>query len=496
MFEETRSKSLFLAISLMFIVFAILGSLASAQYEAWYDEIFTLFYVQHDIPFAAVVRSRWLNDIHPPTFYLLGWITHDFVGSSIFIARIMNVFYLAIPIVLALAMINGTTRGRSFYFYAVCIALGSMLTLSMLIEFRSNLLSISMIFCLVIMFYAADSETEIRAVPKLHVMLLIQLALFTSFSIHYISSIATGMLVASFILYWALSGRQRWSLYLTLMAIIGGMPVVGWWVMEHQLTTQVSQTFWATTSPVEAKWDIERFVEGLLVANAFVSLIAGVAAINAIITRSVQSRSFMFGVTCSLALLLALLSFYILNIWVPFLQPRYLSALLPIGAGAIAAFASLPTMRLWMAVVATMISTITVTANAMTLKKRSGWNVSAAVAKAAAKNCASTAVHARSFYDMEDTLFKGLPGEAAVNRFGYERAARLAKLPIEPARGSRVPSLCPTILWVEHQVPAKATAAQLALRARLNVTNAAASHAKIWRSSGAIVIAYPPGFSS
>ena len=277
------------------------------------------------------------------------------------------------------------------------------------------------------------------------------------------------------------------------MAIFAGMPVVAWWTIEHRLATQVAHTFWATTTPLQARWDIERFVQSTILANIYIAALGAVAVVIKLRDRDVLDPSLRFGVICGASCMLALAVLFVMNLHTPFIQPRYFSALIPVAAGGFAAFAALAPSRPISIAVATIVGAVTISVNAQSTTKSSGWEQSALVAKAAGAGCADTVVHARAFYDVGTSAFHALPGESQVTRAGYERAATAVGLSIAPANGHRVSARCPTIIWIEHQPPVGITPAGLARQAGLSVDPAAAIAARVWRSGSGMVIAYPAG---
>src|SRR3954454_14372145 len=72
------------------VVIAASYLFASALRGVWYDENWSIYFSQHDLPLRGLITDRWLREIKPPLSFLPGWLVAPLAGDSLLAYRLTN----------------------------------------------------------------------------------------------------------------------------------------------------------------------------------------------------------------------------------------------------------------------------------------------------------------------------------------------------------------------------------------------------------------------
>ena len=107
---------------------------ASAFRGVWYDENWSLYFSQHDLPLHRVITDRWLHEINPPLSFLLGWLVAPVAGDSLLPYRLTNL----VPALLLIAtLIRLAGLSRSFRSLFGLLIFANPSTIRYFADFRS-----------------------------------------------------------------------------------------------------------------------------------------------------------------------------------------------------------------------------------------------------------------------------------------------------------------------------------------------------------------------
>ena len=358
---------------------------------------------------------------------------------------------MIVAVAVCLAIARSYPRVRLFVPPFLFVLLGAQPLLAMSVEYRSFMLVISANAVMLVCFYAmftVDRRLERRDLPLVACLLL---ATICSFNTHYVASLVGGLLAAAFIALFWFTGRPQWSLTVLATSAFAGAILVVWFVLQHHVVASTAATYWAHTSTKNALSIEVRFLAMMAVANVVVAILALGRLGKDRHPDGMNADTRRFALTCVIVIVVACAGLLILNHARPFMQTRYLSALIPIAAGALAAVVADRPMRgstVWMAFAATISSLLLNTL--FGIPASMGWDISAAVVAGVVRQCPSTVVHARPYWQVNPTQTQQLGSESAIIDFGYAREAALHGFTVEPRDSVRLSRSCPTIVWLAH----------------------------------------------
>ncbi|MBA3897289.1 MAG: hypothetical protein H0X36_09210 [Sphingomonadaceae bacterium] len=469
------------------IAFLAAAAWTSLHKGIWYDEVWSVFEVRHDLPLGRIIIERWLRDIHPPAFYALSWLTEPLTGDGIFARRALNLA----PMAFAGAMLAGIGRkradARGFLAVFAMLLLGAGPALTAIVDHRSNFSQLAACAALAGVLYAIVTSGRDYARADRWLLGLAGLSALAAFNFHYLGAFDSAALLGVFIVALALCGQRGWALRLAIVGAVAALPVAASFAVQHVVLADTARNFWAATTGWEALAAYGSFLGAVLLANLVAS---GVALLRAVRPGDDAERRFAW--IAAVAVIVALVALFALNAARPVIQPRYLLAILPFALAALAALASGPVMRdrrLFAGVAATALAMIGL--NGWISRGAPNWDATAAFVGGEQRDCPDTAIHARPHWTMAGGQAFLLDNEAAVDRAGYELEARRFATRLEPEGGARVSARCPTLVWVTHAAPPPASGV-LAVRAGLKLSPKSIGAARIFVGGSGYVAVFPP----
>ncbi len=474
-------------------VFALALSIALAMYfswtkDVWYDEVWSLFVSQHDVPLAQIVQERWLTDIHPPLFYALAWLAKPVTGTSIIAARAINLVGLGASVA-AITWIG--LRSPLVAAFATTFALamaGSHHFVFQMIEHRSNFLSLASASVLMSGFYAIFSTQRDYDRRDRRLLAIMTGAALTALNLHYLATVAASIVGGVLIAALWFGAQRRWAVRLAMAYGIAGLTVCIWFLIQKMFVTHVAENFWANTTPLQAALTFYWFLKMMMLANPVMSLLAlaGLCGLGAL---PPQSRRFVLASVIGLAF--TAIAFTLINLAMPSLQARYMVYLQAPLLAILAALAApiLVSSRFWVALgfVGSLMG-LALTARSPAISP--GWTSPARAAADIQHHCKDAAVHFRPYWVMTPEVRMGLALEPDVTRFGMQLVGRQTGLRLEDETSRRISSSCPTLVVAVH-VDGAPTPQTVAARAQLLIDRAVFSDSRTRQIGRNFVTVFP-----
>ncbi len=477
-----------LAALLALLLATLLAQSYSGSKDIWYDEVWTFFVSQHDVPLWQIVRERWLTDIHPPLFYAISWMAKPLTGDSIIAARAINVAAL-LGAVGSIAMMARRIPGVSGFAATYGLAMaGSHHFVAQMIEHRSYFLSLSASAVLSTGLYAVTRLGRDYVRNDRWLLAMIGIAAVIALNLHYLATVAAAVVGGCFIISFAMSGHRGWAVRLALAYGLAGALVCGWFLGQRYFVTQVAAHFWADTTPYQAALTFYWFARMMIEANPALSLLALVGLAGFGMLDQAERR---FAWTACAGLVFAALAFLLINAAVPSLQARYLASLQPPALAVIAALAAprVASSRFWLILgFAGFLVGLGLTAKSPVYGL--GWTTAARAARAVQQGCPDAAVHARPYWKMNPDVNMGLALEPRVTRYGEELVASQVGLRLEPEGSRRVSAQCPTVVMAVH-IDGSFPAETVARRAILPIDRAVLGSARTERLGRNFITVFP-----
>lgn len=514
--QQLRDKAVDFRVALIMVAalgaFALLIMIMSARYRGiWIDEIWSLWITRRDIPFPDIEYTRWAKDNHPPLFYAAAWMLNGIAGDSIFISRMENV----VPIVLVVAGLFLISRGREgvvgfsltfFVLVFVGIEAGKLFP-----EFRSYFSQLCAVYMIVVcLFSVHQSKNDFKFDQDSDLAIIFVVSALLSLNLHYICSFVVGVLLGVFVVQQVVARRWRWAGLLLAGGLLAAAPLGAALYLSAKFVRANVGSFWIDTSPSEAALIIARTLAHGAAYNV-VAALAAVLGLSAAI-RSVRAgrnsnapvtaaaahwrRTASFAICVSIALAISVAVIFTVNLVRPIVVDRYLTAIVPLVASLVAAFAAdqLLASRAAFALFVLNAAALGVgEGRKMIAEKR--WELTAQYIQDQVRACPDARVYA-----LDPTMFRGFKGpvdQRWPQEWGYRKVARDHGFSIRDLqRGDRRPitlsSGCPTLLWDEHGSPSDLADLRSAPFVRNLPPEAPISSVRVFTGDGGYVFALPP----
>ena len=454
----------------------------------WYDEVWTLFMTRADRLPGESLTDRWLQDLHPPLFYALGWLTKALTSNDVHLARVLNAIPLAADALLFLAIGRRHPRSRPFLTLFALLLATSPLFIRYFAEDRSYFTQYCAMAGIMAILYrvVAIGGVSTRSDRFLAIMVAAQILL--AFNLHYYGAAFSAVLVGVAIVLLWFGGHRRWASWIAAAALVGGLILVATFIIQRSHMMAATQGFWAKASLLQA-------------AGYFAVMLGGSAAVNlaAIAAGSLavwRGRSQALGTApfirlAGTMLAAALVTSLLLVATTSASSPRYLMIVVPIGIALVAACAScLDDQRFWRAILVNAL--LALTASTWWFSRAANWDAGANLVAAQVAACSDTKVHILPWYEVDTNHGALLPSEADVIWFGHGLLASQRDFAVEPRSSRAISPICPTLIWLEHHFGLQPTPAKAAALIGLSVPARALSMAQTVRVFSGSVTIFPP----
>lgn len=453
--------------------FAVTAVTAILARGAWYDEFYTFYLVRPGVPFPTL-WSAWLRDNHPPLFYGLIWLYAHLVPSfTVAALRTFNLVVGAVAVagILMLGRVDSRLRAVSWY-YLTALA-GLFATLDRIDQLRSYFLSLALT-ALVLPLLAM---VIVRGRTHGGSLVVLGAVLALAESVHLVSSVIVAGLAGAAVLGTAWLHGRNTAARLVLVVVLSLVPLAS--SLALQLPTMLANThaFWLPAGWSAARWAIENETLETLLSNRplLLASLAGTAIlfVGAVRGDRQDRESLVLIATTLGGLVLALAVLVPAHLHKPLIINRYLIAIHPVLAFALAVSASALTRRL-PALAGIVIDVVILIAALLALHDnlertlaRPSWNGTASAISALVRACPTTLIHVDTGPNAP-TLDLPPRDNREVLPFAYDLVAREHGFALA-APGSRTMARdCPTVFWTEHVAGQHPTATTLitALRAQ------------------------------
>ena len=487
----------FVILSVMFVGAAVI---AIRDRGPWYDEFYSFYVVRPGVPVRALWPG-WLRDNHPPLFYALVWgwshlVTGFGLSDTIESLRTLNLAILA-GVVVAFVRLARTDAWFARIAWYDCLALAVTIpALDQIDQLRSYFLSFAL-SALALPLLAR----RIRGCTGQYDSLTLGLILALAFSVHLVTTVIIGGLVAATTMQLLLTGRRADAARLTMIATLALVPFALSMAVQFSTILANTQVFWIPAGLKAARCAIELEVARALDADPVLALaaLAGLASVLVGVRRHDDEAratlnlilTFGGGLALALAVLVAA------HLHRPLLITRYLVALDPILALILALCAEAMARRLPLLATAALDLLILAAAGlvlqahlAATLAQPS-WNGTGSAIAAIVRVCPGTIVHADMLWN---TIPRDMPphDNHEIVPFAYRDVAHRFGFTLAPEVSHDLSRTCPTVFWTEHVAGQHPTAQAMIDGLRASGYPIASGRAKRI-GSGWILITAPTG---
>ena len=463
---------------------------ASAFRGVWYDENWSLYFSQHDLPLHRVITDRWLHEINPPLSFLLGWLVAPVAGDSLLPYRLTNL----VPALLLIAtLIRLAGLSRSFRSLFGLLIFANPSTIRYFADFRSYFGQTCCAAALVAAAYsmlASERDLQRRDAKDLALPAIATLVLL---NLHYVGAYLSGVLLGTLITALLLAGKPRFAGAVLGVTIIGLSAAGVSYLAQHETIVSEASSIssWNYTSNSKALGMVAG-VLALAIGPNLAALWGALSGSKRAFTDGTGAsglrRFARWAVVAILAMALAALA---LNFIRPALLPRYLSVLAPVAIGPIAALAAVASKE---AVTWLILGNAAVLAAASGYKvaQQQKWSAGARFIAEQVRRCPGTIVHTVPHWQLEPGQPTILPNEIEMNQFAYERLGRIFGFQPEAQGSGRVSDVCPTIIWTGHYYASPPSPSWAAARVGLRISRDVAKRSHSFVLGDGMLVLFPP----
>ena len=226
--------------------------LTAPRHGPWFDEFCTRYFSDPAVSLSDAFFKRWIEDVHPPLFSLLAWLSSHVVRLPIEQARLLNLIPLGLVTFYLVLLAAISPRERAFLAaLGISVSCGSFFV-EYFAEFRSYFTGMCAFLALTATLVAQDRGTAEGkgAGAVLWCGYLTSAAI--SLNLHYLTTLMTVVLVAIFGVTAALKGDwRRFAAYL-LSGFILCLPFAVVFVYQWATVERISNDYWLKTGMPEA----------------------------------------------------------------------------------------------------------------------------------------------------------------------------------------------------------------------------------------------------
>ncbi|HWU62788.1 MAG TPA: hypothetical protein VN112_12250 [Ensifer sp.] len=248
-----RPSGSFLWVASYGLALTILLCLTAQRHGPWFDEFWTRFFSDPSVSLSSAFHDRWAQDVHPPLFSFLVWLSAHIDRLPIEQARLLNLIPLTSLIIYAGLVCRRLPRERSFI-AILMVALGaSSFLVDAFVEFRSYLTGLCAFTSLLVTLVAQDRlRPEEDGDASTLLWCGYAISLFVCLNIHYLTTAMTVVLVAVFGVAAAIKGdRRRFAIYLT-SGIVAAIPFVAFILYQWGTIARIWSNYWLKTDLEQA----------------------------------------------------------------------------------------------------------------------------------------------------------------------------------------------------------------------------------------------------
>jgi hypothetical protein len=441
------------------VLFVVASGLAMAGRGPWYDEFYSFYLMRPDAPL-SVLAPEWLHDNHPPLFYALGWLWARLLGLGGLAGRVealrtLNLLVLGAAVVMFVRMARLDPWFRRLVWYDALALAAVFPALDRIDQLRSYFLSFVLTALILPLLLRELHRPTVRRQKPVALGLLLMLGC----SVHLITTVIVASLVAAGFARLVLVRRWRDAATLALTSALALIPFAG--IMAMQLPTMMAntRTFWIPPGINGARWAIEAELLGAVTCNPVLSLVA-LAGLGLLLVktwrRDATSRDRLIDIaTLGAGLGLALVVLVAAHVYRPLLITRYLVAVDPVIALALAICAESLTRRLpvrqTMMIDAIMLiaTALAIQANLAATLRQWSWNGTAHTIATLVQSCPDTLVYPDLHWNAEPLSLPPRENREVVP-FAYDTMAHRFGFALAPAGSHTLSKTCPTVFWSDH----------------------------------------------
>ena len=254
--QSYSRRPLWLALGIVAAVFLAAALHVTLQRGTWMDEFWTLWFSQHDIGLAELVRARWVADYNPPLFSFWHWLFTPLVGSVPLPHRLMNVLAVAWAAYFLVGAARRYPASANVLMVHALLVLSLPAVVPYFAELRSYFSQIWIFHVLLgTLIVANDRASDLDWQQDRWLAVMLSLSVLMALNIHYVSTTLAGPLIgAAVVLFWW-RGQRRLALTLVAASALAAVPLFSFYFMHRDYLSDEMQTFWIRGGVVEGLQD-------------------------------------------------------------------------------------------------------------------------------------------------------------------------------------------------------------------------------------------------
>lgn len=461
----------------------------AASRGVWYDENWSIYLSQHDVPLGSLLTNRWLREINPPGSFLLGWLAAPIAGDRLLPYRLTNLFPAAL--LLATLILMGR-RCRRFSALFGILVFTNPWSVRYFAEFRSYFSQICCAGSVIAgAYYMFTSPNDLRR-TDITPLVLPAAGTLIVLNLHYIGAYLSAAMLVALVLGLFIQRKPRFAFAMATTAMAGLTLMAGTYVAQHAAIASETNVahFWTKTSNLKAV----ALVGGMLALSMGLNLPALWAAFLGFKKGPGSDgwgsvRAFVcWSLVAAAAMAAAAL---VLNFARPALVARYLTVLVPTSIAPLAALGTIfPTDFLASLILAN--AALLAVTSGYKVAQQQKWSAGARFIAEHVQRCGGTVVHTVPHWQLEPGPPTILPNEIEMNQFSYERIGRVFGFRPEPPESRTTSATCDTIIWAGHFYLPPPAPAFAAARVGLSIPPESVERAQSFNLADGVLVVFPP----
>jgi hypothetical protein len=428
---------------------------AAVQRGPWLDEFWSLWLTESNIPLETILRTRWLEDVHPPMFSALLYAMSKLIPVDLVSGRLFNLLPLLLSAGLFIYIYSIDKGMRRYIVVFSMLITSSYFFIRCFAEFRSYFLGICAFSVLIVLLRKINIDMLFGKVPRTMLWVSFTISVFLCLNVHYITALFTSIAVGAFGIYCLLKGKVHYFIALLFIGIISSAPLVAFAASQYAFLQKTSGSFWIDTSPLGGIRIILSTITKPIAAQ-FLPILVVILSIGPnwrqfealFLLNPIKERHFIALLATVLAICIS--TIIVINCKTAIIQERY----------------AIPLAIMSLAMLAEILDTVSLRGTAygrvlvanclilsvifgITVSSYDGWYASAKIVKAHLAACPSSRVIAREWRPIAT-----LRNEEYVRKLGYEYTSNKLRIPTNnlESKGSSDNGTCPDLIWIEHVV--------------------------------------------
>lgn len=429
----------------------------------WLDEFWTSWMAEPSLSLSEAYARRWSTDLHPPLYYACVWLMRHGFGDEIAWLRFVNILPM-LPLIPSVILWLRNTKSDAWLAIFAVLIVSCPYTIANFAELRSYFAIIVLMAALVMQLKLFARERELAARQRGRLRWLLAITIVIALNVHFLSSAIIAARIGLEMLRVLL--RRDWS----GLVVLGVPSAIGAVLLTVTFALQMTRTEFYTFYPAT-------FLDCIVIvgAGAALGLVLN-PGVDLAIARSLLRRRIdaLGGAGWSIAaLVIGALGILIYSSLAGSLTLRYTFVLIPLAADVAADLSkhTLAQSRLQIALYvlgATALQVFTVIHEAGNQR----WLTLADEIAARTRACPSTQVIAIDQHALHpDDEQRPVSGWIGVFDSGYRWVAGRHGFTVETTSRAADTvaraSVCPTLVWAEHDFDDIPDPYDLARRARI-----------------------------